>query len=176
MCFDLKNWRTIGNSKKEKDMECVRKFFHFYQQKSFMANVGKKWDFFQGLIFVLQSLICGFGKIFEKKVVEKWIISWERLETCLCLKVSKKETLMYQSFFVHPNLSNVILPESASKCWSLMHVEKKSTEYWHITNPKLQHFFGMMWKMMDIVASRNQCVFFEKVSKCLIILLEVIYF
>ena len=50
----------------------------------------KKWDFFQGLIFVLQSLICGFGKIFSKKVVEKWIISWERLETCLCLKVSKR--------------------------------------------------------------------------------------
>ena len=33
--------------------------------------------------------------------------------------------------------------------------KKSPQKYWHITNPKLQHFFVMMWKMMDIVASRK---------------------
>ena len=87
------------------------------------------------------------------------------------------------------NLFNVILPEKdqwyiltfglkterVSRCWSLMW-KKSPQKYWHITNPKLQHFFVMMWKMMDIVASRKCWILVQRRSKCLNSLLESIYF
>ena len=66
------------------------------------------------------------------------------------------------------NLFNVILPEKDQ--WHILLLGRKQNafqdvdhycgkkspqKYWHITNPKLQHFFVLMWKMMDIVAPRK---------------------
>ena len=59
----------------------------------------------------------------------------------------------------------------------IIFVGKKSPQkYWHITNPKLQHFFVLMWKMMDIVDSRKCWILVQRRSKCLNSLLESIYF
>ena len=65
--------------------------------------------------------------------------------------------------------------QNVSRCWPIMG-KKSPQKYWHITNPKLQHFFVMMWKMMDIVVSRKCWILVQRLWKCLNSLLESIYF
>ena len=49
------------------------------------------------------------------------LVFWEK-------KSLEKRSDAVQNLFVQPNLFNVILSENVSKCWSLMHVGKKSTK------------------------------------------------
>ena len=51
-----------------------------------MANVGKKVSLFSLLSFCFVKLDLRVWEDSWEKVVEKWMISWIRLETCLCLK------------------------------------------------------------------------------------------
>ena len=44
---------------------------------------------------------------------------------------------------MHPNLFNVILPEKVSKCWSLLHVGKKSTKVLASQNPQFATASGI---------------------------------
>ena len=111
------------------------------------------------------------------------LLKWEKKSTYYGNQVKKRNHAMTA------NLFNVILPEKdqwhiltfgpkterVSRCWSLMW-KKSPQKYWHITNPKLQHFFVLMWKMMDIVASRKCWILVQRRSKCLNSLLESIYF
>ena len=116
-------------------------------------------------------------------VFSQSLLIWEKKSTYNGNQVKKRNHAMTA------NLFNVILPEKdqwhiltfgpkterVSRCWSLMW-KKSPQKYWHITNPKLQHFFVLMWKMMDIVASRKCWILVQRRSKCLNSLLESIYF
>ena len=116
-------------------------------------------------------------------VFSQSLLIWEKKSTYNGNQVKKRNHAMTT------NLFNVILPEKdqwhiltfgpkterVSRCWSLMW-KKSPQKYWHITNPKLQHFFVMMWKMMDIVDSRKLWILVQRLSKCLNSLLESIYF
>ena len=106
----------------------------------------KKKIFFQCLVFVLRSLICGFGKIFEKKVVEKWMISWKILEICLRLKrwycqgnwQQKSEERILASFssyymrsfystFFFATISQIDV-KNGEIWWNFMH--RENAEFW----------------------------------------------
>ena len=116
-------------------------------------------------------------------VFSQSLLIWEKKSTYNGNQVKKRNHAMTT------NLFNVILPEKdqwhiltfgpkterVSRCWSLMW-KKSPQKYWHITNPKLQHFFVLMWKMMDIVASRKCWILVQRLWKCLNSLLESIYF
>ena len=116
-------------------------------------------------------------------VFSQSLLIWEKKSTYNGNQVKKRNHAMTA------NLFNVILPEKdqwhiltfgpkterVSRCWSFMW-KKSPQKYWHITNPKLQHFFVLMWKMMDIVASRKCWILVQRRSKCLNSLLESIYF
>ena len=62
-------------------------------------------------------------------LVSSWmLVFWE--------KSLEKRNHSVAKCVVHPNLLNVILPKNVSKCWSLMHVGKKSTNV--LASQKLQ--------------------------------------
>ena len=116
-------------------------------------------------------------------VFSQSLLIWEKKSTYNGNQVKKRNHAMTA------NLFNVILPEKdqwhiltfgpkterVSRCWSLMW-KKSPQKYWHITNPKLQHFFVLMWKMMHIVASRKCWILVQRRSKCLNSVLESTYF
>ena len=132
----------------------------------------------------ISTLILAFFKRIKRINSMFFVLSQSSYEkkSTQCKSGRKKALALQQQ-----TVLNVILPEktsgtywmrrkqNVSKCWSLMW-KKGPQKYWHITNPKLQHFFVLMWKMMDIVASRKCWILVERLWNCLNSLLESIYF
>ena len=135
----------------------------------------KKWDFFHCLTFVLQSLICGFGKIFRKKSSKMnhivGIIWWS--------KKSRKKKLFCSKFCA----SKPFQRDIAGKHFKVLIINARGEKVHKgvgISKPSICNSFWnwcqKLRKMMDIDASRECSIFVPKLSERLNWLFQLIYF
>ena len=111
--FQLK-WTLVAVQSKKKTEFVL--FGSWTKKKSY-----QHWYFFTSKRIRVTSFAFDYRHTQKREVKSSWVLGF-------CEKSFEKETILQQCLLVHPNLSYVILPENVSKCWSLVHVGKRSTK------------------------------------------------